>query len=115
MRSWACGPSIGGSERQSWEVLSQPLHLGCGWTGGGADSEKLWFEEDLCNQLPGKTEGSRFGQDPVDKEAHCFARRVCLGLAQTQLHLHGLPGGCPEPGPPGMPGENLLGPPQEQC
>ena len=75
--SWAGGLSIGGSERQSWEVLSQPLHLGCGWTGGGADSENLWFEEDLCNQLTGKTGGSRFVQDSVDKEAHCFAWRVC--------------------------------------
>lgn len=88
MRSWAGGRSIGGSEPQSGEVLSQPLHLGCGWTGAGADSENLWLEKDLCNQLPGRTGwGSRFDQDPVDKEAHCFAWRAGLGLVQTELPL----------------------------
>lgn len=87
VRSWAGGRSIGGSEPQSGEVLSQPLHLGCGWTGAGADSENLWLEKDLCNQLPGRTRGSRLDQDPVDKEAHCFAWRVGLGLVQTEFPL----------------------------
>lgn len=89
VRSWS-GLSIGGSGEgragRSSANLSIWVMAGQGEGAEASDSEKLWFEEDLYNQLPGKPVGLRFGQGPVEKEAHCFARRVCPGLAQSQLN-----------------------------
>ena len=113
--SWAGGLSFGGSERQSWEVLSQPLQLGCGWTGGGADSENLWLKRIFATNSQVRLGAQGLVRTLWTKRPTALPggfARARLRPSFTCLDSWG----CPEPGPPGTPGENvLLGPPQEQC